>query len=99
MLRTLCIFGTLIAAPVGASDNAFPNKPGKKPNVRLVVGAQSGATTKASKDIVVGAETQGARTGRGDYGFVAPAFSESSAPEYSVGYGPANRLGNKRPSF
>lgn len=93
-LGILCIF---IAAPGWAYDGAFPNKPGKKPKALLVVGAQSGATTKPPDDVVVGAGVQGARTGGGDYGFNAPAFRQRSAPKRSVGYDPAAHLGNKRP--
>lgn len=98
MKRTLSILCILIAAPGWASDGAFPNKPGKKPLARLVVGAQSGAVTKAPKDVVVGAGVQGARTGGGDYGFNAPALRLRSAPKRSVGYDPAAHLGNKRPN-
>lgn len=94
-LGILCIF---IAVPGWAYEGAFHNKPGKKPKALLVVGAQSGATTKAPEDVVVGAGFQGARTGRGDYGFNAPAFRRQSAPKRTVGYDPAAHLGNKRPN-
>ena len=45
MNRALCIAGLLIAAPVAADESTFPNKPGKKPEARIVIGVQSGATT------------------------------------------------------
>ncbi len=98
MKRALGILCFLIAAPALASEGAFPNKPGKKPKARLVVGAQSGVAGKAPEDVVVGAGVHGARTGGGDYGFNAPAFREPSARKRSVGYDPAARLGNKRPN-
>jgi len=98
MKRALCILCILIAAPAGAYDSAFPNKSGKKPKARLVVGAQSGATTASPEDIVVGAGGQGARTGRGDYGFVAPVRPQQTEPRRAVGYDPTARLGNKRPN-
>ena len=55
MNRALCIAGLLNAAPVAADESTFPNKPGKKPEARIVIGVQSGATTAPPPDIVVGA--------------------------------------------
>lgn len=97
MNRALCILCILIAAPAGAYESSFPNKPGKKPRVLLVVGAQSGATTKAPEDIVVGAGARSVQTGSGDYGFAAPRLQQRSEPKRAVGYDPSVRLGNKRP--
>ncbi len=98
MNRALFIAVMLIAAPVAATESAFPNKPGKKPAPRLVVGAQSGAASAAPTDVVVGAGPQSGQSGMGDYGFVATATSGSFQPKRSVGYDPAVRLGNKRPN-
>ncbi len=80
MFRVLCMMGLLIATPAGASD--FPNKPGKKPETRLIVGA--GAS--------------GGKTGGGDFGLIAPAPLKKATPKRSVGYDPAARLGNKQPN-
>ena len=98
MNRALFIAVMLIAAPVAATESAFPNKPGKKPAPRLVVGAQSGAASIAPADVVVGAGAQSGQTGVGDYGFVAPTISGSQRQKRSVGYDPTMRLGNKRPN-
>ena len=97
MIRVACMFGLLIAAPVEAGDAAFPNKPGKKSAPRVVIGAQSGATTAAPADIVVGATSRSGAVGRGDYGFVA-SRRLGATPKRAVGYDPAVRFGNKRPN-
>lgn len=98
MKRALCILSILIAAPAGAYESAFPNKEGKKPKVRLVVGVQSGATTKAPEDVVVGAGAQSAPSGRGDYGFIAGEPATPKPPPQAVGYDPKRQFGNKAPS-
>ncbi len=103
MKRALCSLCILIAAPAGAYDSAFPNKPGKKPKAQLVVGAQSGATTKAPGDVVVGAGARGGQSGRGDYGFAGGGFvggrpAAPKPPPRAVGYDPNRRIGNKAPS-
>ncbi len=107
MKRALCILSILIAAPAGAYDSTFPNKPGKKPKAQLVVGAQSGATTKAPEDVVVGAGARGGQSGRGDYGFaggfgrggfVGGGPAKPKPPPRAVGYDPNRRIGNKAPS-
>lgn len=98
MNRALCIAGLLIAAPVAADESTFPNKPWKKPEARIVIGVQSGATTAPPPDIVVGAGSGAAKTGTGDFGLIAPTPLRPSTPKRSVGYDPAARFANKRPT-
>jgi len=95
--RILCIIIVAIAVPVWASESAFPNKPGKKSAIQLVVGVQSGAATAPPEDKFVGADANSTKTGAGDYGFVAPAFQRNLKPKRRIGYDPAVYLGNKRP--
>ncbi len=96
MIRALSILILLTAAPAMAYISAFPNKPGKKPEPRFVVGAQGGATAAAPADVVIGAGARSGAAGRGDYGFVAPQL-QGPDRKRAVGYDPAARLGNKRP--
>ena len=98
MFRIVCMIGMFATAPVWAEDSAFPNKPGKKPAPRLVVGAQSGAATAPPQEIVVGAGARNGVSGQGDYGLTTVRPLESPAPKRSVGYDPTARLGNKQPS-
>lgn len=98
MIRALCTLIPLIAAPAMAETSAFPNKPGKKPEQRFIIGAQSGAMTTAPKEFTVGAGTIGGQSGGGDLGLVTPTPLREKKTKRSVGYDPSARPGNKRPS-
>ena len=96
MIRAVSILILLTGVPALAEISGFPNKPGKKPEPRFVVGAQSGVTAAASSDVVIGAGARSGGAGQGDFGFVAPE-RRGLKRKPAVGYDPAARLGNKRP--
>ena len=98
MFRVLCMTGLLVTAPAEAEASDFPNKPGKKPEARLVIGAQSGATTAPPEEIIVGAGLRNGGEGSGDYGLITPTPLKPASPKPTVGYDPSARLGNKPPS-
>ena len=92
------VAASTVAAAAAAGETAFPNKPGKKPQPRLIVGAQSGATTAPPEEIIVGAGLRNGGEGSGDYGLITPTPLKPASPKPTVGYDPYARLGNKPPS-
>jgi len=98
-ILSLAVLSLVAAQQALASDSAWPNKPGKKPEARLVVGAQGGAAAPKRSEVVIGAGGVAKPGSKGDLGFTSSEpVLQTSPPRRAVGYDPSQRIGNKAPS-
>ncbi len=98
-IPSLAALSLAVAPQALASDSAWPNKPSKKPEARLIVGAQAGSAAPKRSDVVIGAGGVAKPGSQGDLGFTSSEpVLQSSQPRRAVGYDTSRRIGNNAPS-